>query len=145
MFPLHQESTISTTNWCVRRVLRVPYRAHCNLLPAICDDLPPDVQLKNRFLKFISVGLNSTNAILRTCSEHALYGHSSVTKNITAICDELSIDRQYLRMIRKVGWNPDNDPTVGQLHQFIELRDDRYTTNLMRNHVQEMIDYLCTK
>ena len=56
----------------IRRIFKLPYRTHCNLLPLIVNDLPIDVQLHLRFLKFSLNSVSSDNDIIAICAKHAI-------------------------------------------------------------------------
>ena len=80
---------------CIRRLLNLPSRTHCNLLNIICNDCPVDVQLHRRFLKFLKSCCTSNNTCIKLCSELVLHGSgSNVCDSLTYICSQYKIERQ---------------------------------------------------
>ena len=49
---------------CVRKIYKIPYNTHCDLVHHICDDLNIDEQLHKRFIKFFINAMNSNNDIV---------------------------------------------------------------------------------
>ena len=85
-----QDSSVSSffTSWriAMRKVLCLPYRTHCNLLPLIAGCAPVEVQILNRIVKFICSGIKSDNTVLKVLSTLALNGSmSNVSKSCTYI------------------------------------------------------------
>ena len=84
------------TTWrkCIRKLFKLPYRTHSELLPVLCKDLPMSIQLYKRFIKFIHNALNGTNDCLKACAMLALYGSSSsVCNNINLIASALNMSK----------------------------------------------------
>ena len=81
----------------VRRLFKLPYRTHCNLLPLIVNDFPIDVQLHLRFLKFLITIVNSNNNIISICVKQAINsGKSSVCKNLLFISEKYNLPRNII-------------------------------------------------
>ena len=78
----------------IRYIIRLPYRTHSVLLALIVDDLPVNVQLYKRFMKFIRNVVNHENKVIALCSKLAIHGsNSSVCKNINFLSKELKISK----------------------------------------------------
>ena len=73
-----------------RRVLNLPYTAHCNLLPLLRDTLPVFDEICRRFLQFILSCLNSDSFLVRAIVRHdiefARY-NSCVGRNLLFCCN----------------------------------------------------------
>ena len=71
------------TAWrkAIRVIWRLPYRSHCQLLPLICDDIPVELQLHKRFLKFFQKVITSNNELVKFCGSLAIGGSCSTTCN----------------------------------------------------------------
>ena len=48
----------------VRHILGLPYKTHSVYLPLMVEDLPVEVQLYNRFMKFFLKIVNSQNKVV---------------------------------------------------------------------------------
>jgi hypothetical protein len=74
----------------LRRVLNLPYTAHCNFLPLLTDTLPAFDEICRRPAQFISSCLNSDSYLARTVARHgvevARY-NSCVDRNLLVCCD----------------------------------------------------------
>ena len=87
------------TSWrkCIRKLLSVTNRTHCQLLPLLVDDIPVESQLYKRVLKFVAGLLCSKNVYNNLCVKLALNGSGSkMCKNINLICNKYEICRYNL-------------------------------------------------
>ncbi len=71
MFTFHGELAM-------RKVWRVPWTTHCNLLPYIAGVMDPELWFSKRCIKFIKMALNSDNIIFRTITNVGLNGTHSI-------------------------------------------------------------------
>ena len=55
-------------------IRKLPYRTHCDLLPYICDDCPPNEQLYFRIISLCKSLANTDNNLSRICYAHAVSG-----------------------------------------------------------------------
>ena len=62
----------------IRKILDLPYRTHCTLLPTISGLKPIECQLMCRFVKFISSSLRSNNTALSMLINLSINGSRSV-------------------------------------------------------------------
>ena len=73
----------------IRKLLNLPNRTHCNLLPHICDDVPPDIQLYRRVISFVK-GLSISNNMLSSiCYRLAVFGSGSALSNTISILSNM--------------------------------------------------------
>ena len=78
----------------IRCLWRLPYRTHNVLLPLICRDLPVEIQLHKRFVKFFHKILHSENSIVYTCGLVALGGScSAVCNSLNFVASKYNIDK----------------------------------------------------
>ena len=83
----HCEKFYTAWRKSIRTLLDVPYRTHSALLPLLVDDLPVDMQLHKRFLKFFFSCVHSSNEVISMCSFLALRGSgSNAAKSIEFLC-----------------------------------------------------------
>ncbi len=62
----------------MRKVWRVPWTAHCNLLPHLAGVMDPELWFSKRCIKFIKMALNSDNIIVKTISNVGLNSTHSI-------------------------------------------------------------------
>ena len=90
------------TSWrkCIRLLLNLPRRTHCALLPKLCCDVAPQVQLARRFLKFFRSVFISRNTLTKTCAMLALNGsQSSVSGSLSEMSYMFHCSRQNVTQI----------------------------------------------
>ena len=79
---------------CIRRFFALPYTTHSRLLYLICDDLPVDMQLHLRFLKFIDTCKNSSNPLIsfmyKLSENNPL---SNISQSMSYICSTYNLNR----------------------------------------------------
>ncbi len=81
---------------CVLKVMRLPYRAHCSLLPMICNDCSIETHICRRFVRFISDFITSANSCLRVGGSLAVLGSGSAASKIL------------MHICWKYGWSKEN-------------------------------------
>ena len=71
------------TAWrkCVRHLFNLPYNTHSVFLPLVCNDMPIEVQLHNRFIKFFINQQNHNNYVINLCARLATNGSQSDVSN----------------------------------------------------------------
>jgi len=70
----------------MNRLLDLPTTTHCNLLPNICSDIPPNVRLYKRVISFVVSLSKSTNVITSICYRLVANDNgSSVSKTISIL------------------------------------------------------------
>ena len=144
------------TAWrkCIRHLLRLPRRTHCALLPKVCCDVAPQVQLNRRFHNFFRSLYTSSNPLTKTCAMLALDGsRSSVSGSLSQLSCMSGVSRQELAKLTRVNLNvvPDDDDGVSSVIR--DLLCSRYVLQLYGedscilsvNDVQFAIETLCTE
>ena len=77
----------------LRRIWNLPYNTHCDLLPLISSQVPIDIQLKCRFLKFYRSLLESDNKLIIYMAKFMTFTSNSVmSNNLNQILYDLDID-----------------------------------------------------
>ena len=75
------------------RIWNLIYNTHCDLLPLISSQVPVDIQLKCRFLKFYRSLLESDNKLIIYMSKFFTFSSNSVmSNNLNQILYDLDID-----------------------------------------------------
>ena len=70
-------------NWrnALRRIWRIPYNTHCDMLPLLASQSPIDVQLYCRFVKFYRSLTESENSLVRFLSKFCTFKHRPTMSN----------------------------------------------------------------
>ena len=86
----------------IRRLLSLPNTTHCNLLPYICDDIPPNIQLYQRVISFVNGLSKSRNVVTSLCYRLIVNGSgSSVSNTISVLSSMWCVPRSNVSNIKK--------------------------------------------
>jgi hypothetical protein len=142
---------------CVRRVWGLPARTRCNILPVLlCNTLPVEMQLHQRFIKFVHNMRISTNECVSTCVRMSIHGSGSDACNsINFICHKYSMSKYNIlkhssyrlsKHIRDSCKPPDELLYVsGVIHDLLDMRDNRIRNCILsQNEVDALLTALCT-
>jgi len=140
----------------IRCLLGIDNRTHCNLLHLLCNDLPVDIQIHKRFLKFFHSAINNPNIYTSTCARLAMFGSRSATANslnhVTNIycLSKFNICHMSLRKITKVldnfcKYNASDLRSAGIIRDFLQLRDNPLTSKLDKISIQYIVNQICTE
>lgn len=82
-------------NWrkCTRKIMNVPARTHCILLPFMSDCLPIDCIVYTRFLMFLRACVKSPNCKVSTIANFVCDNHS----NLVNITSKLNLSKNNVR------------------------------------------------
>ena len=136
------------TAWrkAVRRIYELSPRTHSYLIPNICCDKNIDVQIHQRFLRFICNSLNSDNKCVTLSCKLALSGSQSPTCNsINYVCHKYSLDKYNCFNVlcppiaNSVCLNDAGQQKAAAIRDFIMLRKCENV-----EHLNEILDFLCT-
>lgn len=130
---------------CVRRLFKLPQRAHCDLLHHICEDIPIEAQLHCRFGNFLNSCLQSKNYLIKTVCINALGNpRSNLNMSTNFMCHTYNINRNCnhfsLQIKKYVSETIDHDSArQGTLiKDFLRMNDDQPDAN-----ISDIVDYLC--
>ncbi len=136
----------------VRYLLNIPRRTHCSLLHYICDDVPINIQLCNRFKKFLISLENSNNPLIKTCHELIMQGsQSAVSNSLSFTANVLKCNRRHLRYTDTMKMNTfDNDDFIKctVIRDVLEMQfQNRYgqVSILERDDLEYMLNELCVE
>jgi hypothetical protein len=114
---------------CIRRLLNLPPTTHCELLPSIVCDLPPQEQLHRRLLRFLHSCAHSTNDIVRRALKEVIKGSRSPTSDsLSDMCGRFRLDR--LDLPDKLKKIHEPNPAGQAVRDFILLRDSTRDADL---------------
>jgi len=135
------------TAWrkCVRKVLGLPHRTHCALIPGIINDSNISTQLHKRVSRFVMSCSKSTN-LCKYMMSLAIDGSGSVMcRNINYIynmynLDKYTQDRSQLNSIRELAETSTNCENI---RSFLMYRDSLPPDSEDYRNITEIITSLC--
>ena len=140
---------------CHRKLFDLPYRTHCDLLPYICDDCPPNEQLYFRVISLCKSLANTDNNLSRICYAHAVSGSgSSVSNTISVISSRWAVPRKDICNITRSqpsihNNNPDNEIRASIIRDLLLMkymnRTDISSPVLDIDDINYMLTTLCTE
>ena len=136
----------------IRRIWRLPYRAHNRLLPLIADHMPLDVMLQNRFINYYLTGFHHDNEHIRFIFRTSLYYCTRLCKNIVYVAEKIKenvcdIVRQEQNNVWKKNimgkWSKsvdENDYMISmQVRELVHQRDTIDPWLLDNNEIEDII------
>ena len=103
IWPIHRKDIAKKicVSWrmALRRVWNLPYNTHCDILPLLSKQIPIEIQLKCRFIRFYKSLLASENNLVRYLAEcKSFSNNSTMCRNVNQILYDLNIDNLNLQM-----------------------------------------------
>lgn len=137
------------TAWriAIRRVWRVPWRTHNNMLAHIAGVMDPEFFFAKRSIKFIEAALDSKNVTVKTISNMGRHGtHSIMGANYRHFkykydMNVLNVNQSWKNICEN---NCEIVRVCEQVKELIDMRDRCVSGVLNRGECKEIIDYLCT-
>ena len=107
----------------MRRVWRVPWRTHCNLLPHLAGVMAPELWFAKRAIHFVKLAINSKNHYVKTVSNMGLYGsYSTLGGNIRWLQYKYNLDvKQIYKQWNDTCYDELHTPIIRQAMQIKEL------------------------
>ena len=129
----------------MRRVWRLPYRAHCNILPYLAGTLPPELMIEKRSISFIKQMSSCTNPIVKAVVNVASTQiHSILGCNIRHLNARYNMDvRQVYRRWERM-YDDNAARSAAQVAELCEMRDSGDKTFLSRPEISCIIDAIVT-
>ena len=139
----------------LRRLLKIPYRTHCQLIPSLAESLCTEHMFIKRFLKFASVGLTHDFPVVRYILRNSLRISTSLFASNCNYCGE-KLDVQieghledYSYQVRSQCKDKCFPKEVHATAQAIkELLDCKYSDfecGLSYNEIDKLLNTLCTE
>ncbi len=148
LFDNHIQGLMTAWRVAIRRVWRIPWHTHCNLLPHIAGVMDPQLWLVKRCIKFINMCINSDNVIVRTISNMGCNSAYSILG-----CNYRYLKMKYDMDVKNVfyKWNEICDVNTEviriseQVKELVHMRDSCYkNSQFCRTECDDMINFLCT-
>jgi hypothetical protein len=131
----------------IRRVWRIPWQTHCDMLPHLADVMDPELWLSKRCIKFIEMAMKSDNSTVKTIANMGIYSSYSIMGgNFKHLRDKYGMNANKVNK----QWNEscfNNEfviRTCMQVKELIYLRDRCMNGFLNRNECNDIIYELCT-
>ncbi len=95
----------------LRRVWRIPWQTHCNMLPLIAGVMDPEFWFAKRSINFLNMALNSSNQNVKWISNMGRFGTYSIMggnirliieKNMKAWNERTSKNEELVRVCEQV-------------------------------------------
>ena len=131
----------------VRRVWRVPWRTHCNMLPHLADVMAPELWFAKRAINFVKLALNNSNDTVKTIlSMSRLDAYSTFGGNVRLL------EYRYNLNIKNINEKWQNTceiesnliRVVHQIKELCKMRDRGIGELLSREQCVDIISTLCT-
>ena len=131
-----------------RRILSLPYRTHCNLIPPLMNSLPPSKQINIRTINFFKNSLNSNSNFLKFICNNCLNEESStmfkslnkISCNLKLnISDLLQLPKSYLKKEIIVNFNWKSC----LLKELLHCREGKMDCGLSFNMINQLITDIC--
>jgi hypothetical protein len=141
---------------CIRRVWKLPSRAHNSLLPHISCTFPPDVVLHQRFIKFFYNCLESQNIVVSNIAQLSLCYSSTLGNNIRHIFYKYGLNFKHINSYSSkeicsglfdkwLSTVNNEDIRIGQqIRELAIARDSPQYWRLSKRETQDIIDAIST-
>ena len=129
----------------IRRVWRVPWRTHCNMLPHLAGVLPPELWFCARAINFLNLGIKSNNIYVKTVMNIGLYGPYSVIGGNLRLLEyryNMNIKEMYKNWSATCQSESEVIRLVEQVKELCDLRD-RNVSEFTNKDICDIIEFLC--
>ena len=133
-----------------RRLLSLPQRTHCCLIPSLMSTLPPSEQINQRTFKFFFDGLNNSSSFIKFFFENCLNEKSSVMfRNLISIKRKANITLNELlfngkpKVKFKKLFHIRKDWRAGILRELLCCRDGDFNSILSNDEIGFILNYIC--
>ena len=133
----------------LRRVWRVPWRTHCELLPHLAGVMAPELWFSKRAINFTKMALNNSNSYVQHISKMSVHGaYSIMGGNIRWLKYKYNMNtKEVIGKWKSICSSNRQKDLIRQSVQVIELcgmRDRCVSEFLTRHEISQIIEYICT-
>lgn len=131
----------------MRRVWRLPWQTHCNMLPLIAGVMDPELWFAKRAINFLNMAVKSSSQNVNFISNMARFGtYSIMGGNIRLLNEKYSMDVKNVIDCweRRVSGDEELVRVCEQVKEVVEMRDMCVGRVLDRSECDEILLYLCT-
>ena len=132
----------------LRKVWRIPWTTHNNILPVLAGVMPPNLFFEKRAINFSNKLLNSKNKTVKTITGMAIHGvHSILGQNIKHLLYRYNLNINEVSKCWERQCNEQVELTrlCYQIKELCILRDSPCSWILSRPEAQAIIEFLCTE
>ena len=149
IYPLYDNSlndVFKAWRMAVKRVWKVPWRTHSNMLPHLAGVLPPERWFCKRSINFLNMAVKSDNMYVKMVINMGIHGtYSVIGGNVRMLRYKYNMD---VKEILK-SWNEtyhNESEIIRQVEQVRELCSlrDRNVSDFTHDEISDSIDFLCT-
>ena len=131
-----------------RRILSLPSRTHCDLIPCLMNTLPPSQQIHQRTVNFFKEGLGNSNEFINQFFHHCLALKNSVMyRNIKHISVNYKLSISDLFHNRKFKLNKKTiickNWKSNIIRELIYCRESQLLSNLSMQEINDIINEIC--
>ena len=132
----------------IRRVWKIPWSTHSNLLPHLAGVLPPELSFAKRTISFIKLLLNSNNKVVKMITGMGLCGtHSFIGQNYRFLYYKYDMN---VKNVIKFWDNRCQEQTEvirvsEQIKELCNMRDTYQEHLLSRDEIKSIITTLCAE
>ena len=138
-------------NIAVRKLLHIPFYTHVWILGPLIKQNNLRVQLKFRNFQFLLNAFNSTNDIVKTCIQSAMYNsNTSIGYKLAFYRYKYSLDMHdsyaaSMKIINGQNLSDYQSSTVNNLSTLIEMRSgNNFVNGFTLNEINQMIEIIAT-
>ena len=132
----------------VRKVWRVPWTTHSDLLPHLAGIMPPELFFEKRAISFIKLLLNSNNSVVNMITGMGLYGsHSIIGQNFKYLNVKYDLSKNNVTK----SWDRTCQSQTNKIRLSEQIKELCYLRDRVQNHlldraeIKNLIDILCTE
>ena len=132
----------------IKRVWRVPWTTHFNLLLHITGHMPPELYFDKRAISFIKLLFKSKNQTVKMITGMGLFSrYSFIGKNYRYLTAKYELDAKYVLTV----WNNicvDQEYCIRlseQIKDLCSIRDSYQPYLLNKTQRKVLIDHMCTE
>ena len=132
----------------MRRVWKIPWTTHSNLLPHLAGVMPPELSFAKRSISFIRLLLNSENKVVRMITGMGLCGpHSFIGQNYRFLSYkyDMNVKNVTNSWVNSCQEQTDIIRVSEQIKELCNMRDTYQEHLLSRDEIKSVIITLCTE
>ena len=145
LYSNEMESIYCAWRKAIRKVWRVPYSTHCNILPYLANCMEIELLLAKRCIKFIDTMCKNDNKVVRTITQMGLLGsYSVIGANKRYLLCKFQFDICNVNACWAAKFNEELQRTSLQVKELCTMRDSCGNNFLSNEECTMLITHLCT-